>query len=167
MITLIELTNILTYNFITGVFIWKIKPSKKVNKGDIAGCLSARDNRRIVRINGVNYLASRLAWLYITHKEPEQCIDHINGNSSHDMFINLRDVSKGKNNKNRQLHHNNISGKQGVRWDKQNNKWATQINVNGKKKHLGFYCNLTEAIKAREQAETDNDYHINHGRSKT
>ena len=41
----------------------------------------------------------------------------------------------------------------GVCWSKSNNKYKAYIKIDGKQKHLGYYDNLDDAIKARKQAE--------------
>lgn len=41
----------------------------------------------------------------------------------------------------------------GVSWSKSNNKYRAYINLDGKQKHLGYYDNLEDAVKARKEAE--------------
>lgn len=46
-----------------------------------------------------------------------------------------------------------ISGRRGVIWRKDKNKWCAQIEFQKKRYFLGYYDNLEDAIKAREMAE--------------
>ena len=50
-----------------------------------------------VRINGVDYLASRVIWKMVTGKDPDQVIDHIDNNPLNNDISNLRDVTQREN----------------------------------------------------------------------
>lgn len=41
----------------------------------------------------------------------------------------------------------------GVCWSSTANKWRAYIGIDGKQKHLGYYDNIEDAIKARKDAE--------------
>lgn len=41
----------------------------------------------------------------------------------------------------------------GVCWSKANKKWKAYIKIDGKQKHLGYFDNKEDAIKARKEAE--------------
>ena len=47
----------------------------------------------------------------------------------------------------------NTSGTTGVSWAKRESKWSSYIMVDYKKKHLGYFTNKKEAIKARKEGE--------------
>ena len=50
----------------------------------------------------------------------------------------------------------NISGVKGIHWDNRDNKWKVQMWINHKKRSLGYFTDLTEAVAhwlAAEQAE--------------
>ena len=116
-----------------------------------------------VRILGVKYWAHRIIWLWCNGEMPNH-IDHINGNPSDNRIENLRSVTLGENNKNQAIQINNTSGITGVFWRRDCKKWVSQIKVNGKHKHLGYFSDKNDAIKTRKQAEIDYGYHENHGR---
>lgn len=42
----------------------------------------------------------------------------------------------------------------GVCWSNANNKWKAYINIDGKQKHLGYFDDIEDAIKARKEAES-------------
>tara|TARA_X000001382_G_C3048812_1_gene140373 strand:- start:20 stop:436 length:417 start_codon:yes stop_codon:yes gene_type:complete len=50
-----------------------------------------------VRVNGVEYLTSRVIWKMVTGKDPDQVIDHIDNNPLNNDISNLRDVTQTEN----------------------------------------------------------------------
>lgn len=48
---------------------------------------------------------------------------------------------------------NNKTGITGVCWDKKRKKWFAQIKINYHNKFLGYFKELSDAVKARKQAE--------------
>jgi len=83
-------------------------------------------------------------------------IDHItHGTMSFidDRRCNLRLATRSQNNINQGLRNDNTSGSKGVIWHKQNKKWVVQIRGNGKRRHIGCFEDIKDAIEARKQAE--------------
>lgn len=163
MITHNELTELLSYDKNTGVFVWAVDKTNKAKKGAVAGS-NAGDGYLQVRIDGKSYYQHRLAWFYVHGEWPEKEIDHINGDRSDNRIKNLRCVSKRGNARNRVMHPRNKSGVVGVHWDKKSNKWAAQIANGEKTEHLGLFDDLDSAALARQAAEKRLGYHNNHGR---
>lgn len=83
----------------------------------------------------------------------EQVVDHINHNILDNRKSNLRICTDKQNHWNLQLACNNKSGKTGVYWNTKLGKWHAQIRVDGHTKHLGYFADLQEAIRIRQQAE--------------
>jgi hypothetical protein len=79
--------------------------------------------------------------------------DHINRNKLDNRLANLRIVSQSINAQNIGKSVNNNSGYNGVSWSKANNKWESYITYNRKRKHLGLFSNLEDAVNARKVAE--------------
>lgn len=160
MITQSQLKEILHYNSSTGVFTW-------IKNGKTAGNTFKPNIREYRRINlfGKNYYSHRLAWFYIHGNMPESQVDHIDGNGLNNRICNLRDVSGSENLKNQRIRKTNTSGHTGVSYAKDRNKWHAQIQVNKKKKSLGHFASLEDAISAREEANKKYGYHENHGRA--
>jgi len=166
----------LIYDPIYGNFIWKVRPEHhfKSNKsmkifntqfaGKTAGHLG-RDGYVMIRALNKPWLAHRLAWSIFHNKPipPDLCIDHINWNRSDNRIVNLRAVTAEINNRNMRLDVRNTSGKSGVYFCKNKEKWASQIHLFGKHMHLGYFVELSDAISAREKAEKENGFHENHG----
>jgi hypothetical protein len=153
----------LDYNPTTGIFNWKVSNNNRIKVHDIAGSVR-KDGYIHIRINGKDYRAHRLAYLYITGSFPLNQVDHINHSRDDNRFSNLRLVSNQENQRNRSMRVNNKSGFTGVCWDKCANKWKAQIKANGKVKYLGSFTDLAEAIDCRKKANVEYGFHTNHGR---
>jgi len=161
-ITVDEVREVFDYDEETGQLIWKIKPCKKVNIGDVAGSYNNEGYRQII-YKRVNYLLHRLVWGYVHGKFPLKDIDHIDGGRANNRISNLRAVSHQENSKNSKLSKRNKSGITGVRKYKSSG-WTAEISINGKKTHLGCFGDFFEACCARKSAENKHGYHPNHGR---
>jgi hypothetical protein len=151
------LNSVLNYCPDTGLFTWKARVANRVRIGDQAGSL--RDGYIYIAIKNVQYGAHRLAWLMLYNARPRQ-IDHINGIKHDNRLCNLREVTQSENLKNKAKSRTNTTGCSGVHFV----GWKASINVNGKRKHLGSFQTLEEAVAARKAAEVLHGYHPNHGR---
>lgn len=108
--------------------------------------------------------AHRIIWELLKGEIPEGFeIDHIDHNRKNNRIENLRLVSIVQNRQNMSKFVTNTSGCNGVHWNKNKNKWEPQITINGKKKYLGRFDNLSDAIEARKNAEIIFGFHKNHG----
>lgn len=114
------------------------------------------------RVDGRNFLASRVAWALYHGEWPEQFIDHINGCRSDDRIANLRQVDKIGNGRNQKTNKLNTSGCMGVR--KRRSRWQARIGVRGKDVNLGYFDTYEEAVAVRKEAERQYGFHDNHGR---
>ena len=143
-LTVDQIRETFDYDANTGVFVWKIRPSKAVKAGDVAGCTEKRIGYITIGIAGRIYKAHRLAWLYVYGSWPKGLIDHINGNKADNRICNLRDVFADGNSQNvRKPNRRNKSGFMGVIWFQ--NKWRASMSVNGKSKWLGDYSTPEKA----------------------
>ena len=166
MLTQDQLKEILHYCPETGVLTWLVSPNPRLRKGAEAGCVhTQRGNKpyRIVRVSNRAYPAHRLAFLYMTGEFPEDQVDHIDGNGCNNIWSNLRAVTGLENKKNMRKYASNTSGTAGVCWHVKCNKWVSQIKVEGKSKHLGYFTNKEDAIAVRKVAEIELGFHPNHG----
>jgi hypothetical protein len=84
-------------------------------------------------------------------KDFEQC-DHINRDGIDNRRTNLRSATHQQNGRNRGKQCNNTSGYIGVHRHKATKKWCAQMNINGKRKHLGYFDDIEEAKQARDKA---------------
>ena len=80
-------------------------------------------------------------------------IDHIDRNRIDCRKKNLRFVNDIQSAINKGIKSNNTSGKVGVSWSEDRNKWESYITVNKKRLHLGMFDDFEEAEKVRMEAE--------------
>lgn len=145
------LQSVLDYNEHTGVFTWKA-PRRGVMVGARAGTIG-KDEYRIIHLDGKNYPAARLAFLYMKGYFPPNDVDHKNRRRWDDRWNNLREATRSQNMMNGTLRIDNKSGHRGVNWHKGAAKWRAFIRVNNITLHLGLYKNIDDAIAARIAAE--------------
>lgn len=131
-----RLREILNYDPETGVF---------TKNGKEVGFLVPPKNYRRVMVDGTQYYAHRLAFLYMTGEWPHQA-DHINGIKTDNRWANLRDVDNRTNMENmRRPMKNSKSGVLGVCWAKNEQKWKAQISINNVNTHVGYADTIEEA----------------------
>lgn len=80
-------------------------------------------------------------------------VDHINTCGCDNRKVNLRLVTRSKQNAHKGPRSDNTSGIIGVRWHKRDCRWYAQIMVNKKQKHLGYFINKKDAVTKRRKAE--------------
>lgn len=142
-----RLRSVLAYEPETGGFVWKARTAKCINIGDAAGSTSSNGYTRIF-IDGKEWLAHRLAWLYVTGEQPPACIDHIDGNRANNRWSNLRSVTHSVNIQNQKVATTRSKlgvlgvGRHGV------NTFRAVININGKDKHIGSFKTVEAASAA-------------------
>lgn len=107
---------------------------------------------RVSSNNWVRIYAHRVAWAVMTGAWPETEIDHINGKRDDNRWINLREVSRMQNCWNSAPGKNNKSGVKGVSWYKRDGTWEASIRTDGKRRFLGRFPLLEDAIAARRAA---------------
>lgn len=145
------LKTFLDYNPETGLLTWKVRNSKRIHIGDIAGCKST-DGRILIGIKGRLYKAHRVAWALQTGEWPKHMIDHINNDPSDNRWKNLRPATKSQNQMNVKRIKSNTSGHKGVTWSKASQKWRASIKANGKQFHLGVFEQIEDAVRAYADA---------------
>lgn len=91
---------------------------------------------------------------------PGMHIDHRDGDPFNNRLANLRLVTHQQNMYNKNPYKTNKSGHKGVCWDKKENRWVAQINVEGRHKRIGAYKSLDEAVSAyiRESLKEHGEY---------
>jgi len=133
------------------VWLWRELKYKHSYWCEAKGCVNKDTGYRYVSINNKKYLYHRV--LYFIHN-PEwdihnsstnNSIDHIDRNPLNNNIENLRVVSHQENLWNRDC--------KGYSFRKANGKYRAQIQVDGKKKHLGYFKTEQEAIAAYLQAK--------------
>lgn len=103
------------------------------------------------KINGKQILLHRFIMGVVDNKEVD--VDHIDGNPFNNRKSNLRVCSHTENMRNQKQSKSNTSGRKGVYWRKDVNKWVAGITVDKKYIHIGYFKTKEEAIEARKKAE--------------
>lgn len=133
------------------------------NAGNEAFVNRLTHGHRYASIGKRKFLAHRVIWKMV-HDEDANDIDHINGDPSDNRLENLRNVPHIDNGRNMKRRKNNTSGHNGISWSKQHKKWCASIHIEYRKKHVGLFDNIEDAVAARKAAEAKHGFHENHGR---
>jgi hypothetical protein len=115
-----------------------------------------------IKINNkqFNFLAHRVvATLFVENKKINSEVNHIDRIRSNNVFTNLEWVSRAENGCHRSLNIKKTSKYIGVSIDKKMkiNIWKSQIQINNKKIHLGFFKTEEEAYQSRCNYEKNNN----------
>lgn len=79
-------------------------------------------------------------------------VDHRDHNGLNNRRFNLRPATVAQNNHNARKRSDNRSGLKGVSWNKKTRKWVAQIQLNGRRMHLGLFPSPEAAHAAYQQA---------------
>jgi len=90
---------------------------------------------------------------YLMNAPKGKYVDHINHDTLDNRRANLRIVTPHQSNLNQHLRKDNTSGHKGISWVKRDSVWEAYIHIDGKKKRLGKFKDLQDAINARKEAE--------------
>ena len=95
-----------------------------------------------------------IEWADLTYIEG-YTLDRIDVNGNYEPS-NCRWADNSTQILNRGIFKNNKSGFVGVGWHKRDSVWASNIYVNNKSKHIGYYETIEEAVQARDNYIIDN-----------
>lgn len=106
-----------------------------------------RDGYPVTTVNG----KCKSVHQVIMNNPPEgKQVDHTNRDRCDNRVCNLRYLTHRENMQNRS---DNTSGVPGVHWYTRHNKWQANIQINGIRKHLGYFDNLEDAAEAKHYAD--------------
>lgn len=144
----------LAYDPDSGLLTWASRPSRKIRIGQQAGRIGT-NGYVVIRLDGLNYHAHRLAWLLHHGVWPAMEIDHINGERADNRIANLRDVDRSTNMSNRKgADRDARTGVLGVYKHRQ--RFVAQRRIHGVHRYLGTFDTAAaagEAYKAALQKE--------------
>ena len=134
-ITQERLKELLSYDPLTGVFLWRVD-RYRVKAGDRAGSISPSTGYRIIRLLQKNYAEHRLACFYMTGKWPKTEMDHRDLSKANNAWLNLREATGSQNGANKKAR-----GKyqKGVSFHRQSGKFSARIHKEGKQISLGYF----------------------------
>lgn len=153
-----RLRQVLHYEPGTGAFTWLISPVGSVAIGSPAGVNNGRGYIRI-RIDGGRYMASKLAWLYVTGEWPKYEIDHRDRNRSNNAWSNLRAATRSQNvfasdysSRSRHALPRGVSRNWG--------RFSAAVTIDGVRRHLGTFDTAEEAgtVYARAAARAYGEF---------
>lgn len=144
----------LEYDADTGVFTWKYDVSKSRawnNKlaGKRAGGSIGHSGRRIrMRLDeGYHEFATRRLAYFMIHGELPDLVGVMDGDPLNDAASNLKEMAKGEPQLKQKRHSRNSSGRTGVFFIKNKNKWRARVVCKG------IYKNNEKNFDTREAAE--------------
>lgn len=152
-ITAERLRHLLDYDPISGAFLRRVA-GRGLRVGQVAG--SDCRGYRSIAVDGRDYRAHRLAWLYVHGRWPTGMLDHINGDRADNRIANLRECSNSENLQNLKCaRRDSGSGLLGASWHKGKRLWQAAIELNGKARHLGYYGTADAAHAAYLKAKAE------------
>lgn len=129
-----------------------IKQETLIDISDIERCKLVkwyhRKNKKLDYTYGKVNTKTIMLHRYLLNAPDNLVVDHIDGNPMNNQKSNLRICSRQQNSMN--MHKDKFIG---VTYDKERNKWISQICVNYKTIHLGRYENFEDAVLVRKNAE--------------
>lgn len=146
-----------------GTLIRRVTTNNRSKAGSVAGRVSVRGYVVFMHDRKL-HSAHRVVWeMFNGPLDKGIEIDHINHDRTDNRIENLRAVDRTTNGRNISLGTLNKSGHLGVSKHTDGVRWVAGIKVNGKRKHLGLFERIEDAIKVRKQAEVTYGFHPNHG----
>jgi hypothetical protein len=103
----------------------------------------------VVKTHFIHQLVAR-EW--VGNPETKRCVDHIDGNRTNNHYENLRYATHSENARNKNKRANTTSMYYGVSWQKKSGKWRAQIQIEGKRKNLGFFTDEKQAAEVFNMA---------------
>lgn len=98
-----------------------------------------------IKVDGKEYRAHRLAWLYMHDRFPRESIDHIDGDCLNNRLSNLREATRSQNNFNSKGKARKHSLPRGVNLIPRSVRYEARISIRNKKKYLGAFDTPEEA----------------------
>lgn len=139
-----RLRELLDYDPLTGLFVWKKTRGGSAKAGSIAGGQEVK-GYVVITVDGDTYKAHRLAFLWMEGRWPKEQVDHANMIRSDNRWSNLRPASQTENLGNTIKQKNNTSGAKGVTWSKSLGKWRVRVGFGGIRFHVGYFSTVEEA----------------------
>lgn len=147
-----RLKEVLHYNPSSGDFV-RLEASRQNQRfiGTQAGSLNGK-GYVFIRVDGKLYAAHRLAILYETGAWPPDDVDHENMTKNANDWGNLRPATNAQNQHNRGPRADSSTGLKYIQWYKPYSCYVVRMNIEGKKRHFGYFADLPSAIEVCAQA---------------
>lgn len=165
MLSVERLREVLRLDTATGLLYWRERDSNPFNArfaGRQAINTAHGGGYRAGCVDGQCVLAHRVVYALHSGAWPSGEIDHINGDRTDNRPLNLRDVTRLENTRNRAKSSRTKNRHLGVY--QRGESWQATICLGGKSICLGTFHTCEDAIAARKAAERQAGFHSNHGR---
>ncbi len=150
-----RLRELVHYDPETGVFTKRLRHSARWTAGRSLGWIQRRWGYRHIKLDGREYKAHRLAFLYMTGAWPAEGVDHINGQKADNRWANLRDADKSENGQNRVIANpKSTTGFLGAHLVSPG-RWQARITLNRVVHYLGRYDSPEAAHAAYLKAKRE------------
>lgn len=143
MLTQARLKQVLDYDQDAGIFVWRTAPNGRIKVGQTAGSMS-RSGLLYVKIDGVSYVAARLAILWTKGRWPKEVVRHTPVTKVTPKAPELVEGTKTMRAQNRARIDKGIT-KEGRKW--RASVWVKSLR-GGKRVYLGKYNNKRAALSA-------------------
>lgn len=146
-----DVSEILAYDPLTGIFTWKVTRGNNAKAGEEAGSITSEGYLCIgitIAEKYVQYKGHMLAWLLHYKIWPDSKLDHRDRDRTNNRIKNLRKATGSQNQINRAS--SSKSGLKGV--VRAGQKWRARIHVGRKGIHLGNYDTKEAAALAYNKA---------------
>lgn len=153
MISAARVRELVQYDKGTGIFRWRVSRwhGTAARRGENAGSVK-RNGYVYLSLDDREYLAHRVAWLYVTGRWPKSQIDHRDGVRANNRYRNLRDVSGFVNQRNRnRANRNSKTGLLGV--VPKRGRFSARMMVNRRIIELGTFDTAEAAHAAYMKAK--------------
>lgn len=124
----------------TGKVYWKIQRGP-MSPGSEAG---SKNEYSQIHFKGSMYLRHRIVF-YVENGYLPPIVDHVYGVENGDTARNIQKATNQQNAMKKKCNSNSSTGLKGVSYHKANGKYKAQINIDGKRKFLGYYTTPEEA----------------------
>lgn len=132
-----RLREVLDYNPETGMLTWRISPAPHVKAGDVAGSRTTKGYINL-RVDGCQIQAHRVIFAMVKGFWPAFDVDHKDGDTTNDRWLNLRGATRSKNVANSRLSKRNNLGLKGVSRHGKNG-YRAKIKINRREICLGTF----------------------------
>tara|TARA_R110000803_G_scaffold41025_1_gene88404 strand:- start:189 stop:677 length:489 start_codon:yes stop_codon:yes gene_type:complete len=139
------------YEYKTKPNEWKERKLQINNYGYKCFAFMINKKRYSFQFHRLVYWLHNREWDIFDSSIKNNSIDHIDGDKLNNNIGNLRVVTNQEN-------HFNQTRAKGYSWFKRDKKWKSEIMLNGKHKHLGYFDNEEDAHNAYIEAKKK--YHI-------